>query len=56
MSRLFTCPLADGKIDSEFCLEIQECVDGITACNCLKFVLDIGTTIWGLILSNQVRR
>ncbi len=30
MSKLFTCPLAGGKIDSDFCLEIQECVDGIT--------------------------
>ncbi len=31
MSELFTCPLADGKIDPDFCLEIQECVDGILA-------------------------
>ena len=30
MSKLFTCPLAGGKIDSDFCLEIQECVEGIT--------------------------
>ena len=29
MSTLFTCPLAEGKIDSDFCLEIQECVDGV---------------------------
>ena len=33
MSKLFTCPLAGGKIDSDFCLEIQECVDGITEPN-----------------------
>ena len=30
MSKLFACPLAGGKIDSDFCLEIQECVGGIT--------------------------
>ena len=30
MSKLFACPLAGGKIDSDFCLEIQEGVDGIT--------------------------
>ena len=30
MSKLFACPLAGGKIDSDFCLEIQECVSGIT--------------------------
>lgn len=30
MSKLFSCPLAGGKIDSDFCLEIQACVDGIT--------------------------
>ena len=30
MSKLFTCPLIGGKIDSDFCLEVQECVDGIT--------------------------
>jgi hypothetical protein len=29
MSKLFACPLAGGKIDSDFCLEIQEGVDGI---------------------------
>ena len=34
MSKLFMCPLADGKIDSDFCLEIQECVDGITEPDC----------------------
>jgi hypothetical protein len=30
MTKAFTCPLAGGKIDSDFCLEIQEGVDGIT--------------------------
>jgi len=30
MSGMFTCPLDDGKIAPDFCLEIQECVDGIT--------------------------
>ena len=30
MTKVFACPLAEGKIDSDFCLEIQECVDGIT--------------------------
>ncbi len=30
MTKAFTCPLAGGKIDSDFCLDIQECVDGIT--------------------------
>ena len=30
MTKAFTCPLAGGKIGSDFCLDIQECVDGIT--------------------------
>lgn len=30
MTKAFTCPVTDGKIDSDFCLETQECVDGIT--------------------------
>ena len=30
MSKLFNCPLAGEKIYSDFCLDIQECVDGIT--------------------------
>ena len=30
MLKLFSCLLSGGKIDSDFCLEIQECVDGIT--------------------------
>ena len=30
MLKLFNCLLSGGKIDSDFCLEIQECVDGIT--------------------------
>ena len=30
MLKVFSCPLADGKVDSDFCLEIQACVDGIT--------------------------